>query len=697
MGEHKRSKKPKKEKKEKKHKKSSKQDHSESEPEIDYSDPSLWVEKSDNDAPAAQPQVPEAAVQQPQQGSARHGWMLDESMDFGSFGTARAKPETFKPHPDEIKVSHRELNIHLKSGLHVDQYPEIQKPAIKFGDAGSAWRMMKLKRIVEQAETDGRPLEEVALERYGSSEKFKEAMEEREYLDNRKRRGNDSRRRDDRDERSSSRRFMFTDTDTSQKAFRRPTERRKDLDEFGREVKRRRRSASPDQAAAAKLQAAAAKLAEAAAEAATDDQVRTPVIITQHELPQAFSAEPALSRDELNKLNAKLVKAKLMGADNVDELEKEYEIQAQRYEAAQTGAVMQPTENGKAVAILPTVDRDGRLYDFALSKPSDTGKVKGKQRYKDTHDPVTGERLRYGTSDDKMTLLDMIRQEKAGSKMASNMDLEFANRIMTDATFENNLDYMDEKADVMAAKKGVSEEQKMRYAVSDYKRTQQALEKCRFCYHDSEPPQCAMISLGTQTYLALPNVQELTPGHCLIVPLQHVTSMLECDDDVWSEVRNFQKCLLQMYNDQGCGVVFMETVTNLRSHRHTVIEAIPIPYNVYEDSPAYFKEAIMGVEEEWTQHKKLIETSSRGFRNSMVKNLPYFHVWCGLDEGYGHVIENGKEFPYWFGKEVIAGMLDIGPERWRRPKYHHQSENRTRQLAFLKSWEKWDWTSALDS
>lgn len=140
----------------------------------------------------------------------------------------------------------------------------------------------------------------------------------------------------------------------------------------------------------------------------------------------------------------------------------------------------------------------------------------------------------------------------------------------------------------------------------DYKRTQEALERCRFCYHDSQPPQCAMISLATQTYLALPLVQELVPGHCLIVPLQHVTSMLECDDDVWDEVRvrdktclhsarmlnlkqNFQKCLIRMFNEQGCGVIFMETAMNFRRHRHTVIEAIPVPYEVYEESPAYFK------------------------------------------------------------------------------------------------------------
>lgn len=150
-----------------------------------------------------------------------------------------------------------------------------------------------------------------------------------------------------------------------------------------------------------------------------------------------------------------------------------------------------------------------------------------------------------------------------------------------------------------------------------------------------------------------------------------------------------------MFHEQNKGVVFIETVVSIRAQRHTAIEAIPIPYGTYEDAPAYFKEAIMASEEEWSQHKKLIDTSERGFRYSMVKNLPYFHVWFGLDKGYGHVIENSKEFPYWFGKEVIAGMLDIGPELWRKPRYHHAGDNHIRQQEFLKDWEKWDWTAAL--
>ncbi|KAI7901005.1 CwfJ C-terminus 1-domain-containing protein-like protein [Cokeromyces recurvatus] len=681
----------------KKHKRSS--SHHKKEEEIDLSDPSLWVESSHVPelTPAEQlrnqqratevenQQEPiEAAL--PEEQEARHGWMLDRSFDFADMGTARIKEEKPKRDPDQPFVSERELNQHLVQGKKFEEYPAEEKRQIKFGDAGSNWRMMKLKRTMEQAEDEGRPLREVGIERYGSAEKFEEALAEREYLDKKKRgdkrhshreRGRDRRndakedderdrrrRREDRDEqRHSSRKYVFHNTEVQQNAFKRPE------------------APKPTNTTIASDESK-----DIITKAPSTSQPQPPPLVISHSTAPTI---PALTRDQLNKLNAKLVKARLMGSSDLEELEKEYQIELERFEQAEKGI-----SNGN-VTVLPTLDSQGRIYDYALNQGNPEQQVlKGKKQYEGTHDKLTGERLRYGTADDYLSLADMVRQEKGGNQ-SFNMDMEFANRIASDASFQNDLDYMDDKADIMASKKGVTEQQKMRRAITDYKRTQEILERCRLCYKDGNPPQIAMISLANTCYLALPNVQELTPGHCWIVPLQHVSSSLECDDDFWTEFRNFQKCLLKMFHEQGKGVIFMETVVNLRSQRHTVIEAIPIPYGIYEDAPAYFKEAIMASEEEWSQHKKLIDTSDRGFRNSMVKNLPYFHVWLNINKGYGHVIENPKDFPYWFGKEVIGGMLDIGPELWRKPRYHHSGDNHHRQQEFLKKWEKWDWTAAL--
>lgn len=95
MGDHKHKSKESKKKSKKEHKKHKKhkKEESSSEPEIDYNDPSLWVEKDQ----------PEPAPPPSQSSAPRHEWMLNESFDFGSLGVAREKPEnTPKTDPDQV-------------------------------------------------------------------------------------------------------------------------------------------------------------------------------------------------------------------------------------------------------------------------------------------------------------------------------------------------------------------------------------------------------------------------------------------------------------------------------------------------------------------------------------------------------------------------------------------------------------------
>jgi hypothetical protein len=42
----------------------------------------------------------------------------------------------------------------------------------------------------------------------------------------------------------------------------------------------------------------------------------------------------------------------------------------------------------------------------------------------------------------------------------------------------------------------------------------------------------------------------LAEGHCCLVPAEHVPSCRQVDEDVWTELRNFKKCLLQMFMAQ---------------------------------------------------------------------------------------------------------------------------------------------------
>lgn len=100
------------------------------------------------------------------------------------------------------------------------------------------------------------------------------------------------------------------------------------------------------------------------------------------------------------------------------------------------------------------------------------------------------------------------------------------------------------------------------------------------------------------------------------------------------------------------------------------------------------------MEGEWTQHKPIINTD-RGFRKSMVKNLPYFHVWFDPNHGFGHVIEDSREWPTWFGKEIIASTIDLSPEFWRKPKAIDGKDVASRSRKFITLWDQFDWTKML--
>jgi len=242
------------------------------------------------------------------------------------------------------------------------------------------------------------------------------------------------------------------------------------------------------------------------------------------------------------------------------------------------------------------------------------------------------------------------------------------------------------------------------------------LDTCPLCHHEdtvpATPPLAPVVSLATRTYLTLPTSPEITPyGLCAsIIPIQHRLNLLECDDDEWEEIRNFMKSLTRFYYAQKprLGVVFYENAAHDGRKRHAALEAVPLPLTQAEQAPAFFKEAILAADEEWTQHRKVIDTlansTERGmgklaFRRSMVSELPYFHVWFQLDGGLGHVVEDARRWPKGdlFAREILGGMLDVGAEvvkrqgRWRKG----DAEMQVRVDKFRKGWGQWDWTRTL--
>ncbi|EGF78833.1 hypothetical protein BATDEDRAFT_35507 [Batrachochytrium dendrobatidis JAM81] len=598
---------------------------------------------------------------------ARADWMtLDDSMDI--FGLAKAAPDRKSlKHLEREAEEARRLAIRKERELNPTYFDDPANPdtnivksieikenklGYTFGDRGANWRMAKLKRIFDNSK-EGQSVDSMALERYGTMEAFQMALDERAFLDKAK------------GVKSKDSLGSYRPSIGSTAKFQRPGESNSSFTIHQEQTK-----------------------VTANADKKSVDQTRKSVIpsafvpVAQQSGSESAYAGEVLSHTQLNRLNAQVIKARLMRSPNLKALEEEYKrSKAQSDNAAQR----------EKVEIVPNIDSRGRLYDLNADPSQSKHSLKRHKSERDTHD-TSSNRIQSSHLEEQ-TLEDLVLQEKMGS--GTTFDQDMADRISRDTTFKDSLDYMDESVDKLAQKKVVSSNSKRQFAIDNYKKTQSTIAKCNFCFHEGEAPRIPIVSLGTEVYLSLPETIDMVPGHCLIVPVQHSLTTLELEDNAWNEIRNFQKSLLRMASANNQGVIFMEQVINFKSHKHTVIECIPVPMNLFEDAPAYYKEAINNVEEEWSQHKKLIVTD-RGFRRSMVPNLPYFHVWFDPNRGFGHVIENSEEWLPWFGREVIASVLDLPTYTWRKPKRANERDNAQRLDQFRTQWKEYDWTKLLD-
>ena len=316
-----------------------------------------------------------------------------------------------------MKISSRELNTQLKDGKPLDEYTAPAPTKIVPGGPGSQWRMMRLRRVYETAEEEGRPVEEVAIDRFGSLETFEEAKEERRILDERE--GIKPEEKPRGRPKEPGKKFYFTDLGSTgssrSSSFRRPALAGDN---------------GPPTPPASNLGPNRRSVPSK-----VGSQVGTPPIpsvLTPSVLPSKTITR-GLSPSSLNRLQAKVLKAKLMGSPDAAALEKGYEEELKKaHEGPRTIT---------KVEVLPTLDGRGRLYDVGTGKGGDTPLPPGNRRKKEkveTRDPKTGEIVRYNADDDTTTLGDMLRQEKfgAGSADQKDFDGQLAKASMGDGKFE---------------------------------------------------------------------------------------------------------------------------------------------------------------------------------------------------------------------------------------------------------------------
>lgn len=249
------------------------------------------------------------------------------------------------------------------------------------GSSGSSWRMSKLKRTYEVADEEGRPVEEVAEERYGSLGEWHDAIEERRILEERAGRGGGGgRSTPSRGGEDGGRKFVYTELASgdsrggsrppSRGSFRRP----------GEALERTNSTGSVGSRPSTPVPSVFTPPTSRTPRPVVPSALSHSIVLVPAPTTTAI-AHPPLSQSELNRLQAKVLKARLMGNDEADALEKEYEME--RVRTLEGGHSVGAVGGDERVKVLPTLDGRGRLYDVGTGKEAEEEVQPGKRKKKE--------------------------------------------------------------------------------------------------------------------------------------------------------------------------------------------------------------------------------------------------------------------------------------------------------------------------
>lgn len=404
----------------------------------------------------------------------RDSWMEAPSSLDVDYVQRKKEPEPDKTKATkkdyELKIHDKELNQHLrdlqegKEDTSAVEEPMEHEVTYKIGDNGSQWRMTKLKNVYREAKESGRSVDDVALERYGSLRDFDDAREEEVELERRSTYGRDY------------------------------DGKEKPSGELYQERKMKagvRRESAHD----------------------TSEVPDLPQGQIIREKPPPATTD-LLDATALNRLRAKLMKAKLKGGDEAAKLEAEYNL------------VVARASNQKEPEVVVLGAQESRLLASRKGEVKDIDNKRGRERG-------------LVVENEDMTIEDMVRQERRTRGQQGGEGYRLAETIAKDAKFDDDLDYMDENAGKLAKHVQKSNINLRNTAIGDFQKMNRILDSCPLCHHEDSntPPVAPIVSLATRVYLTLPTEPEISEGGACIIPIQHRINLLECDDDEWEEIR----------------------------------------------------------------------------------------------------------------------------------------------------------------
>ncbi|XP_054168941.1 CWF19-like protein 2 [Oppia nitens] len=216
--------------------------------------------------------------------------------------------------------------------------------------------------------------------------------------------------------------------------------------------------------------------------------------------------------------------------------------------------------------------------------------------------------------------------------------------------------------------------------------------KCRQCVHNID--RQLIVHNGEHTLLMVTPYEPFVSGYCHILSKGHTNvSFVSADEECIVEINERKRQLCDYFVEQHKkkSVIFVETYLRRQHqrHYHLLIECIAIKQKYESEARIFFKKAIMECDTEWSMNKKLIEINNKCPTRMIPKGLSYFCVTIGpKNNGFAHVIEDEESFSLNFGKEVIGGLLDVEPHKWLKPKRENFEQQLKRGQKLKNYWKQ---------
>lgn len=189
-------------------------------------------------------------------------------------------------------------------------------------------------------------------------------------------------------------------------------------------------------------------------------------------------------------------------------------------------------------------------------------------------------------------------------------------------------------------------------------------KECWFCLSSPSVESHLIISVGEYCYCAIAK-GPLVQDHVLIVPIEHLPNTLSLPPECEKDLSRLRGSLQACFKEQGKEVVFFEWVSKRGTHAN--LQVVPVPSSKASSVELIFNLAAkkLGFTFATLKNDNNLEgRKSLGMHLNRNQSLFYVEVPGGTI--LSHAVEENENFPFQFGREVLAGLLNMADKAdWR--------------------------------